>query len=45
MQYVNVYVSGLMKSLIPVPGAGAEKWYIVLQPPSCLGSEGWDNAD
>ena len=37
-QYVRVYVSGLIKSLMLLP-RGADKWSIVLQPPSCLGTK------
>ena len=35
-QYVKEYVKGSMKSLILKP-SGAERWYMICQPPSCYG--------
>ena len=35
-QYVKEYVQGSMKSLILRP-SGAERWYMIRQPPSCFG--------
>ena len=35
-QYVKEYVKSSIKSLIIRP-SGAERWYMICQPPSCFG--------